>query len=47
VLRVVEDLTESETAVLMGCRVGTVKSNLARGLATLRERITETEEVLR
>ncbi len=32
VLRVLEGLSEAETAVTMGCSPGTVKSNLARGL---------------
>jgi RNA polymerase sigma factor (sigma-70 family) len=36
VLRVVEGCSESETAALMGCAPGTVKSNLARGLERLR-----------
>lgn len=36
VLRVVEGCSEAETAALMGCAPGTVKSNLARGLARLR-----------
>lgn len=32
VLRIVDGLSEAETAALMRCSVGTVKSNLARGL---------------
>jgi RNA polymerase sigma factor (sigma-70 family) len=36
VLRHVEDLSEEETAAVLNVRPGTVKSRLARGLATLR-----------
>lgn len=36
VLRFYEDLTEAETARLMGCAVGTVKSQAAKALAKLR-----------
>jgi RNA polymerase sigma-70 factor (sigma-E family) len=36
VLRYYEDLTERETAEAMGCAVGTVKSQVAAGLAKLR-----------
>ncbi|MEY9907058.1 RNA polymerase sigma-70 factor (sigma-E family) [Catenulispora sp. MAP12-49] len=36
VLRYFEDLTEAEAAAVMGCAVGTVKSQIARGLAKLR-----------
>ena len=35
VLRMYEDMTEAETAVVMGCSVGTVKSLTSRGLARL------------
>jgi len=36
VLRFYDDLTEAETARAMGCSVGTVKSQTAKGLARLR-----------
>ena len=36
VLRYFEDLSEAEAASVMGCAVGTVKSQIARGLAKLR-----------
>jgi RNA polymerase sigma-70 factor (sigma-E family) len=37
VLRFYEDLSESETARVLGCAVGTVKSSVNRGLQRLRE----------
>jgi RNA polymerase sigma-70 factor (sigma-E family) len=37
VLRYWEDLTEKETAVIMGCSVGSVKSATSRGLQRLRQ----------
>jgi RNA polymerase sigma-70 factor (sigma-E family) len=37
VLRYFEDLTEAQTAAMLGCTVGTVKSQAARGLARLRD----------
>jgi RNA polymerase sigma-70 factor (sigma-E family) len=37
VLRYFNDLTEAETAEVLGCSPGTVKSNTSRGLARLRE----------
>jgi RNA polymerase sigma-70 factor (sigma-E family) len=36
VLRYYEDLSEADTAAAMGCSVGTVKSQTAKGLARLR-----------
>ena len=34
-----EDMSEADTAKMLGCSVGTVKSQAARGLARLRERM--------
>ncbi|MPQ96677.1 SigE family RNA polymerase sigma factor [Modestobacter sp. I12A-02628] len=42
VLRFYEDLSEAETARLMGCSVGTVKSQTARGLGRLRDHLQDT-----
>jgi RNA polymerase sigma-70 factor (sigma-E family) len=39
VLRYFEDLSEAETADLLGCSIGTVKSSTARALEHLRERL--------
>ena len=39
VLRYYEDLTEAQTAEMMGCSLGTVKSHVSVGLARLRERM--------
>ncbi len=41
VLRYYEDLSEAQTAQLLGCSVGTVKSQAHRALGTLRERLRE------
>ena len=39
VLRIVEDLSEAETAAMLDLPLGTVKSRLSRGLATLRDQL--------
>ncbi|MEU2612292.1 SigE family RNA polymerase sigma factor [Micromonospora sp. NPDC007271] len=51
VLRVIDGLSEAETAAVMRCSPGTVKSNLARGLdkvrAALEPTLTSAEETAR
>jgi RNA polymerase sigma-70 factor (sigma-E family) len=44
VLRYYEDLTEAQTAEVMGCPVGTVKSMVSRAMDRLRAELAETEE---
>jgi RNA polymerase sigma-70 factor (sigma-E family) len=41
VLRYYEDLTEAQTAEVLGCSVGTVKSHTSRALSALRLRMSE------
>lgn len=41
VLRYYEDLTEAQTAEILGCTVGTVKSHTSRALAALRVTMKE------
>jgi RNA polymerase sigma-70 factor (sigma-E family) len=43
VLRFYEDLSEKETARILGCRIGTVKSTVARGLDRVRKEMTNDE----
>ena len=45
VLRFYEDLSERETARVLGCAVGTVKSSVSRGLQRMREEMVEDEDV--
>jgi RNA polymerase sigma factor (sigma-70 family) len=44
VLRHLADLSEAEVAALMGCSVGTVKSNASRARTALREVLTIEED---
>jgi RNA polymerase sigma-70 factor (sigma-E family) len=41
VLRFFEDLSDAESADALGCRIGTVRSLVSRGLAALREHMTQ------
>jgi RNA polymerase sigma-70 factor (sigma-E family) len=41
VLRYYEDLTEAQTAAVLGCTVGTVKSHTSRALSALRVKMIE------
>ncbi|MBB6350367.1 SigE family RNA polymerase sigma factor [Nonomuraea muscovyensis] len=47
VLRYWEDQSEAATAALLGCSTGTVKSQAARGLARIRERMNVVEGAFR
>lgn len=44
VLRFYEDLSEHDTAEMLGCRPGTVKSLVSRGLEALREQMGESPD---
>jgi len=41
VLRYYEDLTEAQTAAILGCSVGTVKSHTSRAISSLRGKMKE------
>jgi RNA polymerase sigma factor (sigma-70 family) len=41
VLRIVEDLSEEQTAAMLGIPIGTVKSRLSRALAALRSTLED------
>ena len=42
-LRFFEDMSDEESAAVLGCRIGTVRSLISRGLATLREHMSEVQ----
>jgi RNA polymerase sigma-70 factor (ECF subfamily) len=44
VLRYVDDLSEASTAAVLGVSIGTVKSQVARGLAALRAALEQSED---
>ena len=44
VLRYYEDLSEAETAEILGCSVGNVKSQVSRGLSRMQELLGRSEE---
>lgn len=46
VLRFYEDLPDRDIAAVLGCGEPTVRSNASRALATLRARLSETQEAL-
>lgn len=46
VLRYLDDLSERETADMLGCSTGTVKSQLSKGLARLREVLGVDDDLL-
>lgn len=43
VLRYYEDLSEADTAEILGCSVGTVKSQVSRGLAKLEQMLGDVD----
>jgi RNA polymerase sigma-70 factor (sigma-E family) len=47
VLRFYEDLSEAQTARVLGCAVGTVKSSVSRGLRQMRQGLDDGEAVRR
>ena len=46
ILRYWEDLSEKETAAILGCSIGTVKSQASRGLTRLRTVVRRDADVI-
>jgi RNA polymerase sigma factor (sigma-70 family) len=46
VLRYYEDLSEADTAAILGCSVGNVKSQTSRAISAMRAAVTANPELL-
>lgn len=46
VLRYYEDLTEADTAAVLGCSIGNVKSQTSRAIAAMRASVLANPELL-